>query len=293
MDIRPVARDLRYPEGPAVGPGGEIYVVELGGADVRRIESDGSHTAVATLGGSPNGQAITSEGVLLVCNNGGRHPPAPSTGGQPGAGGGTPSVQQVLPDGTFSTLIGEIDGRPLSAPNDICLDDAGGFWFSDPSWEFLDDGMAGPGDVCYGTRDGVAVRAHHGLRFPNGVALDASGAVLYVAESSTGDVWAFPIEGPGRLGGPQRFASCGAGALPDGMAVDSEGRLLVAGHGTGNIHVFDRDGTARDPVALGAERGLSNLCFAGADLQRLLITAANTGEVLETTWTVPGLRLRG
>jgi gluconolactonase len=293
VDRRQLTKGLRYPEGPAIAPDGTLHVVELGGGEVRRIDSAGTHHVVASLGGSPNGQAITSEGVILVCNNGGRHPPAPSTGGTAGRGGGTPAIQQISATGEVSTLIADIEGAPLNAPNDICLDGEGGIWFSDPSWNFLDDGMAGPGDVCYGTLEGTAARVHRGLRFPNGVALDADGTVLYVAESSTGDVWAFDVEGPGRLGAPRHFGSCGGGALPDGMAVDSDGTLLVAGHGSGNLHVFDAGGHERAPVELGAELGLSNLCFAGDDLRRLVVTAANTGEVLELSWAVPGLPLRG
>lgn len=293
MDIRKLASGLRFPEGPVIGPDGALYVVELGGGEVRRVDADGGHHSVASLGGSPNGQAITADGTHIVCNNGGVHPPAPSTGGQPGAGGATPAIQRVPADGASTVLIDQIDGAALNAPNDVCLDGAGGFWFSDPSWEFADDGMAAPGYVCYGTVDGGARRAHHGLRFPNGVALDASGTVLYVTESSTGDVWAFPIEAPGVLGEPRRFASCGNGALPDGLAVDSSGQVLVAGHGTGKIHVFAPDGTARAPVEVGAQHGLSNLCFGGDDRCRLVITAASTGQVLEATWAVPGLALRG
>ena len=77
------------------------------------------------------------------------------------------------------------------------------------------------------------------------------------------------------------------------MAVDADGTLLVAGHGSGNLHVFDAGGGVQAPVELGVELGLSNLCFAGDDLRRLVVTAANTGEVLELSWAVPGLPCAG
>ena len=225
-----------------------------------------------------------------MCNNGGKHPPAPSTGDLPGRGEGTPAIQLVEPAaGSYSTVLDAMDGEALSAPNDICPDRHGGFWFTDPSWEFLDDGMAGPGSVCHLDASGRATRVHTGLRFPNGLALDAPGSTLYVTESSTGSIWAFPVEAPGSVSPPRPFASCGPGGLPDGMAVDQAGRLLVAGHGTGNLHVFGPDGSSLDPIVMGVELGLSNVCFGGSDFDTIFVTAAATGEVFAMTWSSPGL----
>ena len=285
-----IATGLAYPEGPVVTADGSLYVVELGAGDVRRISDDGNHPVVADLGGSPNGATLDGAGRLVVCNNGGKHPPAPSTGDQPGKDEGTAAIQSVDPaDGATMTLLEGIDGTALSAPNDICPDRAGGFWFTDPSWVFLDDGMAGPGSICHLDASGTVARVHTGLRFPNGLALDEAGGTLFVTESSTGSVWAFTVDGPGVVRDPRPFATCGDGGLPDGMAVDSAGRLLVAGHGTGNVHVFAPDGSALEPIVMGAECGLSNLCFGGPDFDTLFITAAAPGEVYATTWSTPGL----
>lgn len=286
-----IATGLAYPEGPVCAADGSLHVVELGGGTIRRI-AWGATTILADVGGSPNGATLDRRGRLVVCNNGGKHPPAPSTGDRPGRDDGVAAIQIVDPaDGAITTALTAIDGVPLEAPNDICPDRHGGFWFTDPSWVFLDDGMAGPGTVCHLDAGGRAARVHTGLRFPNGLALDERGTRLYVAESSTGNVWAYPVEEPGRLGAPVPFAACGPGALPDGLALDREGRLLVAGHGTGNVHVFAPDGTALAPVAMGADLGLSNVCFGGAAADTLIVTAAATGEVYAQPWTAPGLPL--
>ena len=43
------------------------------------------------------------------------------------------SIQRVnLKTGAFQTLYSSVDGRYLSAPNDILFDWQGGFWFTDP-----------------------------------------------------------------------------------------------------------------------------------------------------------------
>jgi gluconolactonase len=189
-------------------------------------------------------------------------------------------------------VVDSIDGVGLNAPNDVCVDSDGGFWFSDPSWAFADDGMAGPGTVCYVTAGGQASRVHTGLRFPNGVALTDGGSTLLITESSTGDVWAAPVSAPGVLGGePQRFGSLGEGGLPDGMALDAEGRVLVAGHGTDSIHVIGPDGATQQRIHLGDGAGPSNLCFGGPDNSTVYVTAANPGTVLTFPWICPGLAL--
>ncbi len=115
--------------------------------------------------------------------------------------------------------------------------------------------------------------------------------MLYVTESSTGDVWAFPVESPGVLGEPQPFGSCGAGGLPDGMALDAEGAVLVASHGTDQLMVFAPDGTLRQALHLGDDVGLSNVCFGGPEHRTLFVTAAGPGTVIRLDWTVPGLPL--
>lgn len=287
--IETVATGFRYPEGPAFDSAGNLFLVELGAGRVSRVADDGSWSTFAETGGSPNGSAFAADGSLYVCNNGGKHPPAPSTDDQPGADDGTPSIQRVAPDGTVSVVVDSIDGVGLNAPNDLCCDAQGGLYFTDPTWVFSDDGMAGPGTICYIDSDGKASRVHTGLRFPNGIGLGVGGTTLYVTESSTGDVWWFPVNGPGIIGEPNRFASCGPGSLPDGFAIDVDGTLLVASHGFDHLCVFGADRTVREPVALGSNLGLSNLCFGGPDRTTLYITAAAPGVLLRTVWSKPGL----
>jgi gluconolactonase len=291
-EITVIASGLRFPEGPAVDSDGRLVVVELGGGRVSRIGRDGVSTVLAECGGAANGSAFGPDGALYVCNNGGRHPAAPSTGNQPGPGGFPEAIQRVSRDGEVTVALREIDGIGLNAPNDICFDQTGGYWFSDPRWEGTEQEPVPKGDLGYVSANGTATRVPTDLRFPNGVGLTDDGATLLVTESSTGRVWAFPLAEPGVVGAPRVFAECGDGALPDGFAIDAEGRVLVAGHGTGALHVFDAEGRREEDVVLGAELGLSNLCFDPAPGEHsVFITASGSGEVLRMDWKAPGMPL--
>lgn len=65
-----IARGLDFPEGPAIGPDGRLYVAENRKGQVSRID-DGEMVAFARTGGGPNGLAFGADGDLFVCNNGG------------------------------------------------------------------------------------------------------------------------------------------------------------------------------------------------------------------------------
>jgi gluconolactonase len=290
-DIEVFATGMRFPEGPAFDEAGTLFVVELGRGRISKIDLHGTVTPFADTGGAPNGLAFGPDGDLSVCNNGGRHAAVASTDHRPGPGGSPATIQRVTPDGVVTVVLSAIDGASLNAPNDICFDAHGGCWFTDPRWDGTEEEPVPPGDLGYLAADGAATRVATSLRFPNGIGLTHDGASLLVTESVTGLVWSFPVTGPGTVGAPEPFAECGPDALPDGFAIDADGRVLVTGHGSDALHVFDADGRPEEPVHLGTGCGPSNVCFGGTDGRILYVTASGTGEVLRLFWSTPGMEL--
>jgi gluconolactonase len=292
----PVAGGFAFPEGPCVDRHGTLYLVELPRGCVS-VVAHGRRLEFATLGGAPNGAAFGADGTLYVCNNGGNWPPKPSTGGRPGTGGGQASIQAVRPDGSFKTLITAIDGRALNGPNDICFDDRGGFYFTDPAWaKRSSDGIAHaeqspPGDVCYATPDGRAARVWGGLLFPNGLQVTPDGKFLVVAETGTGRVWRSAIRAPSSLETAEVMIDLGLASGLDGMCFDSEGRLLIAGCGSSTIYVIAPDLRRLDQTIGLSDPALTNLCFGGADFRTLYVTQGSSGRVVSIEWPVAGMRL--
>src|ERR1700716_2433545 len=70
-DIRILASDLGFPEGPVWMADGSVILGEISGRKVTRVAPDGSKTEIGKAGGGPNGVATGPDGALYVCNNGG------------------------------------------------------------------------------------------------------------------------------------------------------------------------------------------------------------------------------
>ena len=70
-NIRVLATDLEFPEGPVVMPDGSVVLVEIRGRRLTRVWPDGRKEIVAQIPGGPNGAALGPDGKMYVCNNGG------------------------------------------------------------------------------------------------------------------------------------------------------------------------------------------------------------------------------
>ncbi|HEX7095081.1 MAG TPA: SMP-30/gluconolactonase/LRE family protein [Acidimicrobiales bacterium] len=304
--VRVVATGLRFPEGPVALPDGSLLVVEVRGGTLSRVLADGAIETVAQLdpsgNGGPNGAAIGPDGAAYVCNNGGfawstrnglEIPIDPETGGNvpPGFTGGW--IDRVdLRTGEHTVLYRDCDGVPFTGPNDIVFDETGGFWFTDlgkshpRSWD--------KGGVYYARADGSDVqRVIYPLLTPNGIGLSPDGSTLYVAESHTGRLWAFDLDGPGRLRPAERGhgGRCIANTLGhfDSLAVDSAGYVVVAAISDG-LCVVAPDGSGHSYVPM-PDPMTTNVCFGGNDLRTAFVTLSGSGRIVALEWPRPGLAL--
>jgi gluconolactonase len=293
VQIDRLASGLMFPEGPAVGPDGTLYVTEIAGQRISKISDAGVVTTFAETGGGPNGAAFDSAGNLLICNNGGRWPTdVPSTKGAGPVENGSGRIQMINATGAVNDFLFEIDGVPLNAPNDVCFDGNGGFYFTDPIWSGLVGGERDAGPVCYVDTNGLATRVAGGIGFPNGLGVRDDGRVLVVCESLTGALLSFQIEAPGVLSSTSKLnGMIGRRSVPDGFCFDASGRIIVAGHGSNNLFVLDgRDGRPIEVIEL-PEPGATNCCFGGTDFKTLYVTSSDHGYVYAIDWPVEGMQL--
>ena len=278
-----IADNLQFPEGPAFDKDGNLYVVEIGGGQISKIDATGEVSVFATTGGGPNGANFGLDGNLYVCNNGG----FPSRTREREAG----RIERVTPSGEVSIFIGEAEGEPLHSPNDLAFDAHGNIYFTDPVWG--EQGIDGspPGHVCFSDAQGNAKRIHTGFAFPNGIGVTNDGARLIVCESGTFKLHAFDIVEPGVVGEPREIAFLGLGAVPDGFAFDIDGNLVCCGFDSGQIHVFGPNGGDKLNTIDFDDQGVTNVAFGGPDFQTLYVTESRAGRVVSLDWERPGMVL--
>jgi gluconolactonase len=187
---------------------------------------------------------------------------------------------------------------PLLGPNDIVFDRHGGFYFTDSGKVRQHDRDRGA--VFYASTDGRTIKR---IAFPvegaNGIGLSPDDLVLYVAESTTGRLWAYEITGPGEikrvnssvpwLRGRMLFATPHFSVL-DSLAIDSLGNICVADIPTGGITVVSPQGKMIEQHAT-TDPFTTNICFGGSDLTRAYVTLSSTGRLVSATWPRPGLPL--
>ena len=76
----------------------------------------------------------------------------------------------------------------------------------------------------------------------------------------------------------------------DSLKVEADGGVCVGTLFAQGITVVRPDGHA-EFVAVPNELFVTNLCFAGDDMQDVFVTASSTGRILKTRWPRPGLKL--
>lgn len=284
-DARPdlIINGLQFAEGPASDAQGETYFCDMSGSRIYRIVRSASGiradvVADGTL--STSGLAWSRDGRLF---------------GTQFSGGKV--VEVVLgPDGkgTLRSIVPALDVKPMTGANDLVSDGAGGIWFSNMG----DPRRAELRGVFFTTDTGAEpVRFDvPAIKAPNGIRLSPDGRTLYVVDYKLPQVWAFPVEGPAKLGEGRPFASLSIVGDPkqvlggDGLAVDSLGNVWVAVPRASAIVVFDPQGRPLGRIML--PNFPSNCTFGGPDGRSLYITARDGIFVLPTLvqghWTAKG-----
>lgn len=300
--VTEIASGLEFPEGPVWMPDGTVLCVELKRRTVDRVHPDGTIETIAEPGGSPNGLAIGPDGAGYVCNSGGWdfheimeltitqiEQPADYSGGR---------IERVdLDTGAVTVLYTECDGNPLMGPNDLVFDDRGGMWFTDHGK--IRARERDHGGVYYAAPDGSSItEVIYPMESPNGVGLSPEGDKLYVAETHTGRVYWWPVEGPGKVGKPSPVGHGGLllHGLPgmqllDSLAVDSAGNVVVGTLVNGGLTVMPPPERGEPEHVPLPDIMVTNVCFGGEDLQTAFCTFSGTGKLASIPWPRPGLKL--
>jgi gluconolactonase len=298
-DVKILATGLGFPEGPVACADGSVVLTEIRNNRCSRVAPDGTVTLFSDTGGGPNGLAIGPDGAFYLCNNGGsRYVEGTSMGQGPHPDYKFGSIQRIdAKTGVATLLYNECNGQKLSAPNDLVFDTAGGFYFTDLGKRYARH--RDHGGLYYALPDGSkVVELAYPILSPNGCGLSPDGKTLYVADTEGARLWAFDIEGPGKIKAARPhtahsgrvIAGLGGNARFDSLAVMASGNIAVATLTTGYITEFSPGGDVVRAVKM-PDTYPTNICFGGADMRTAYITLSDSGRLGVMQWAEPGLKL--
>ncbi|HTI43454.1 MAG TPA: SMP-30/gluconolactonase/LRE family protein [Vicinamibacterales bacterium] len=253
-------RDLFHStEGPIAMPDGSLLFTEqdAGDGQLVKIDKDDNVSVFLTNTNRTIGLAYDTKGRLL------------------GVQSNIARVAVLAP--TRSTLVEQVNGLPLVAPNDLVADRKGGVYFSDPlNSRFRPTPPSRTKQwIVYVRPDGKAMPVSEEVERPNGVTLSPDGNVLYASDGPAID--ALDVQPDGTLRNFRKFAML-KGGNADSICVDNAGRLYV-GSGMAGVQVFSPTGEhlGTIPTPLGAQA----VAFAGPDKKTLYIVGGGA------VWKVP------
>lgn len=277
---------IRAGEGPTWHP--ELGLLFSGGGRITRRDLNGNVTAFREPIGS-NGLLFDREGRLIACENANRR------------------VTRTEKDGSITVLTDNYGGKKYNSPNDLTIDSKGRIYFSDPRYgrregmEILDEkGQTVEGVYRIDAPGKVTRIITHEADRPNGLYVTEGDKFLYVADNNNNNpgaprkLWRFNLRSDGAINPKSRklIFDWQDGRGPDGIKMDTKGRLYVAGglnkasqfetaeKFKGGIYVLSPNGKLLSFIPVPVDE-VTNCAFGGADWKTLFITAGGT------LWSIP------
>jgi sugar lactone lactonase YvrE len=268
-DLRVVADRLDHTEGVswhserlwAGSEAGELICID---------PATGAWEVVAKTGGELLGLAFDAGGRCYACD------------------AGLGCVLRITPGGDVETFVETVESRPLVNPNYPAFTSDGTLWVTASGKWGADDGF------LFRIRPGSEPEIASDLCrcFPNGIAFSADERTLYVIESRTARVLAFP-HADGNLSSPSTFVTLPR-TVPDGLVVDEAGTLYVTCFQPNRVYRVYSGG--RVELLLDDWSGIyllapTNGCFGGNGFTTLFLTSLGLHTISAIDVETPGLLL--
>ena len=256
---RPGAVTDCFIEGPSFDADGNLYIVDIPFGRIFRISPDKKWSLVVEYDGWPNGLKISRDGRILVADY--RH-----------------GIMELdARAGQMRKVLTSRNSESFRGCNDLHLAKNGDIYFTDQGQTGLHDPT---GRVYRLKTDGrLDCLINTGVS-PNGLVLDPAEAVLFVAMTRDNAVWRMPFMKDGSVSKVGRFCSLFGPSGPDGMTMDSRGRLFVAHASLGHVFVFAPNGELVARIKSCAGQSCTNVAIGGKDNGELYITESVTGTVM-------------
>lgn len=270
-----------FSEGPAVDAAGKVYFSDCQENRILVYHPETRETKIwKEPSGRANGMNFDAQGRLVTCCD--------------GKDGGASAVWRWEHDGTFTVLASHYQGKKLNSPNDLCFDQRGNIYFTDPRYGYRHDVEQDCMAVYRINIEGSLERVIDDLETPNGILLTPDNNTLYLVDNNPDPGGARTLLEYRNAGGvgdakwqqARVLHDFGEGRGGDGMVLDIEGNIyLTAGTDErAGVYIFDPNGSQLGFIPTGEAPG--NCTFGGRDLRTLYITATSSLYAIELA--IPG-----
>ena len=219
---------------------GNDHAVRPAHEDDHRVRRD-SHKS--------NGLMFDAKGNLIACEG--------------SDGGGRCVARWDVKTGEREVIADKYMGKRFNACNDLCIDEKGRIYFTDPRVPGHRAARAGIPRGLSGRYRRHGRRVTHDVEKPNGIAISPDQKTLYVADHNNGTdridptapppkkgamkVYAFPLGSDGLVSGERKtLVDFGDEEGSDGMTVDTEGRIYLAARTPSRPGILVIDPTGRE-----------------------------------------------
>ncbi len=229
---------------------GALFVSDMHGHEVLRVDDAGACTVVVALEDAPSGLGWLPDGRMLIVSMG---------------------AKVVLRfDG--AAVVEHADCAPFAPHeiNDMVVDHHGHAFVSQFGYDHHAGEKLRRAPVLRIDPDGSVHQATDALRMANGMVITADGHTLVVAESAGRRLLGFDLADDGSLSNQRVWADLPEGDYPDGICIDAEDAVWVSGpasdrfvrvrEGGEVLHVVDVPGRHAIACAIGGTDGHTLFC---------------------------------
>ena len=238
------ATGLVFSEGPLWLTDGRLLASDIPANVVSTFDASGTPTDFQRPSNRANGHAFDLDGSVLQAEHGDATTPG--------------RITRLSGTGEAVILADSFGGKRFNSPNDLIVRSDGSIWFTDS-----DFGLTGASEIGFNgvyrldPATGVVTLLTDALIDPNGIAFSPDERTLYVSDTSSGQVSAFPIQDDGSIGpGSPHGRGC------DGIGVDELGNVWATTCGS-DVAVTDPSGVSIGSVPFAGST--SNLTWGGDD----------------------------
>ncbi len=264
-------------EGPAIDPLGNLYFSDQPNDVIRKITPEGIVEIVLQPSGVANGLAFDREGRLLICQSNHQNFEGDTIAGKR-------SVARLEKEGNLTLMAGEYEGKPLNGPNDLCVDQQGRIYFTDPYYPSPKVAKTQPVSGVYRIdAPGEVSLLIDNLEKPNGILITPDQTTLYVSDRGTQQLHRYLIRHDGTVSHDAVVYTFSNDRGIDGMCMDVDGNIYAAaGEGkTAGVYVIDPEaGKLLDFKSFPAT--VFNVCFGGEDGKILYVASGGSIYALHT-----------